>query len=393
VSIRSSQAREPSVLILTAGYGEGHNAAARAILAACEEARGPGAARLVDLFALSAPRMNRLSRRAYLGVINRMPRLWRRAYAWMDRSSVLPGVLAGMGREARLLASILREDRPGAVCSTYPVYSFLLERLRREARLEAPHFNVVTDSIRVNSLWWRAGCDGWFLPNEETAAVFRAAAVDPARLHVTGFPVDPRFAREAPLHFPPDMAAGARPRVLFIINSGSRGAVATARRLLAEEGWDITCAVGRNEAMRRALEAAAARRRNPASILGWTGEIPRLLLTHHAVISKAGGATTQEAIAARCPMIVSQVVPGQEEGNWELLRRRGIGAFAGDPDAVEGALRRAFADGGALWGRWRASLGELARPEAAHDIAGRLLEAAAEGRRLPLCLPAGTGVT
>ena len=32
---------------------------------------------------------------------------------------------------------------------------------------------------------------------------------------------------------------------------------------------------------------------------------------------------TQEAIAARCPMIVNQIVPGQEEGNYELLRRHG----------------------------------------------------------------------
>ena len=33
-------------------------------------------------------------------------------------------------------------------------------------------------------------------------------------------------------------------------------------------------------------------------------------MTHHAVVSKAGGATTPEAINALCPMVVSQVVPG-----------------------------------------------------------------------------------
>ena len=52
-------------------------------------------------------------------------------------------------------------------------------------------------------------------------------------------------------------------------------------------------------------------------------------MTHHLVISKAGGATVQEAIAARCPMIVNQVIPGQEEGNarliWRIWPRRGCG--------------------------------------------------------------------
>jgi processive 1,2-diacylglycerol beta-glucosyltransferase len=54
-------------------------------------------------------------------------------------------------------------------------------------------------------------------------------------------------------------------------------------------------------------------------------------MSHHVVISKAGGATTREAIAARCPMLVSQIVPGQEEGNYELLRRHGVGALAETP--------------------------------------------------------------
>jgi processive 1,2-diacylglycerol beta-glucosyltransferase len=111
--------------------------------------------------------------------------------------------------------------------------------------------------------------------------------------------------------------------------------------------------------------------------LSWTDQIPRLLMTHHAVISKAGGATTQEAIAAYCPMIVNQIVPGQEEGNYELLRRRGIGAYAATPNAVLDALRGAFAGGGAIWRRWRAALVPLARLDAARDIARHVLNGAA----------------
>jgi processive 1,2-diacylglycerol beta-glucosyltransferase len=108
-------------------------------------------------------------------------------------------------------------------------------------------------------------------------------------------------------------------------------------------------------------------------ILGWTTEIPRLLLTHHVVVSKAGGATTQEAIAAQCPMIVNQIVPGQEEGNYELLRRHGIGALAETPDAVVAALERAFAHDAAEWRRWRAALAGIAQPNAAREIIRSLL--------------------
>ena len=105
-------------------------------------------------------------------------------------------------------------------------------------------------------------------------------------------------------------------------------------------------------------------------------------MTHHALVSKAGGATTQEAIAALCPMIVNQIVPGQEEGNYELLRRRGAGALAQTPDAVISALRRAFAWRGAVWSQWRRALEPLARPAAARDIAAHVLEHAHVARTL-----------
>ncbi len=365
------------ILILTAGFGEGHNAAARALAAALDRARGPGTAVVADPFALAAPRLNALTRRGYLTLINRAPQLWSRVYQWLDRSRIVERQLWLFARETRVLRDLLARERPAVVCCTFPVCTFLLEHLAAHGGPALPRFNLVTDSISIHSLWWRASCDGWFLPNHDSAAVLLRAGLDPARVHVAGFPVPDIFATQAGRLAPPDLAAGAAPRVLQIINSGKRHAVATARRLLAEDDWEVTCAVGRDEGLRRHLTALAAGRRRPATILGWTQEVPRLLMTHHAVVSKAGGATTQEAINALCPMVVSQIVPGQEEGNYELLRRHRAGALATTPDAVIATLRAAFADGGRGWREWRAALGPLAHPAAADDIARHLLARAA----------------
>ncbi|HEX2853570.1 MAG TPA: galactosyldiacylglycerol synthase [Opitutaceae bacterium] len=361
------------LLILTAGFGEGHNAAARAIAAASDRCHGPGAALIVDAFALASPRANAVLRRGYLAMINGTPRAWSAVYAWIDRSAIFPRALWLLRRETRVLEAIIAREKPAVICSTYPVYAFIIEKLVREGRCNVPHFNVVTDSISLNSLWWRAGCTGWFLPNEDSAEVLRHAGVEPGRLHVSGFPVTPFFSDHADEFSPPDLIAGAAPRVLYIINSGTKNAAETARRLLAETNWEITCAVGRDEGLRRSLTRLASGRARPARILGWTNQIPQLLMTHHVVVSKAGGATTQEAIAARCPMIVNQIVPGQEEGNYELLRRHGIGALAETPGAVIHSLRHAFADRGRLWQHWREALVPLARPDAARTIADHLL--------------------
>ena len=375
------------ILVLTAGFGEGHNAAARALATACDAAGGRGTARVVDAFALAAPRLNALTRRSYLELINRAPGAWSAAYRWLDHSPWAERLLRLLRGEARVLAEVIADERPAAICSTYPVYAFMLERLRRAGRLNVPHFNVVTDSISINSLWWRAGGAGWFVPNEDSANVMRAAGVDATRLHVLGFPV-PAFFSEHSAHLtPPNLDAGGAPRVLYIINSGTRAAAETARRLIAETRWEITCTVGRNDALRAELTRLAARRRHPTQILGWTDQIPRLLMTHHVVISKAGGATTQEALAARCPMIVNQIVPGQEEGNYELLRRHGVGALAETPAAVLGALERAFAEHGTVWRGWRRALEPLSRPDAAEDIAHFVFSKLTAGHPEPIPLP------
>ncbi|HWA08810.1 MAG TPA: galactosyldiacylglycerol synthase [Opitutaceae bacterium] len=368
------------VLILTAGFGEGHNAAARNLAVAFDARLGPRSAQIADLYALASPRLNAVLRRSYLALINGSPRLWSGFYRWVDQSRILPRGLWMMARERRLLAALIEREKPDVICSTFPVYAFMLERLALEQRLGVPYFSIVTDSISINSLWWRAACTGWFVPNADSAEVLLRAGVEESRVHVCGFPT-PAFIAENEDLAPPDLAAGGRPRLLYIINSGTRGAAETARLLLSEPGWEITCAVGRDEALRRHLLDFAARRSvrdaGPANILGWTDQIPRLLLTHHLLVSKAGGATTQEAIAARCPMIVNQIVPGQEEGNYELLRRHGVGALATTPDTVVSACRRAFAWQGAVWRDWRTSLSPLSRPAAAAAIVERVL---AEGR-------------
>jgi processive 1,2-diacylglycerol beta-glucosyltransferase len=363
---------QPRILIMTAAYGEGHNAAANALATAFNE-DAPGTALVVDVFALSCPRLNAFIRRAYLAAINGAPRLWRHAYAWMDRPGFMTGGVRMLRAQSAMLEAVLARERPVAICSTFPAYAAIFARLAREGRFGTPHFNIVTDSISINSVWWRSGCDGWFVPNEDSADVMRAAGVDPSRLHVTGFPVTPFFRRNEGIVTRPQLSTGAAPRVLYIINSGTRNAEATARLLLAEEDWEITCTVGRDEALRRRLLLAAGRRRRGADILGWTDQIPGLLMTHHVVVSKAGGATTQEAIAARCPMVVNQVVPGQEEGNCELLLRHNAGALATTPGSVVATLRAAFAGGGQGWSAWRSALEPMARPDAARAIAAHVL--------------------
>ena len=135
----------------------------------------------------------------------------------------------------------------------------------------------------------------------------------------------------------------------------------------------LTITVGRDPELRAKLIERTRKHADRVRILGWTNQMPELMMSHHLVIGKAGGATVQEAIAARCPMIVNQVIPGQEEGNAELIWRCGLGAIAEKNREVAELVEKAFAKRAALWSEWRENLRKISRPDAALRIAELIL--------------------
>ena len=98
-----------------------------------------------------------------------------------------------------------------------------------------------------------------------------------------------------------------------------------------------------------------------------------MMLESHLLLSKAGGATTQEAIAAKCPMIINQVVPGQEEGNARLIAETNQVRSRVRPRRSSAGVRRAMADDLRVWNEWSANISRLSRPRASLEIAELLL--------------------
>src|SRR5208282_6936028 len=131
----------------------------------------------------------------------------------------------------------------------------------------------------------------------------------------------------------------------------------------------LTITVGRDAELKEKLARRTEKYAGRVRLLGWTNQMPRLMLTHHLVVTKAGGATVQEAIAARCPMILNQVIPGQEDGNAQLVRELNAGVVAEKNREVVEWIGKAFEGGGALWKQWRENLTKVCRPDASIRIA------------------------
>ncbi|HXP60414.1 MAG TPA: hypothetical protein VN829_07985 [Dongiaceae bacterium] len=362
------------ILILTAGFGDGHNAAARNLRDALELITDDAKVEVLDLFESTYGVLNTLLNGTYQGLVRYVPGV----FSVWENPRLFRRQMGMMGKLSEALARILHETEPDVVVTTYPVYAHLIGQIYRE-HAERPFrlITVITDSISVCSAWYRAPSDCFVVANAPTAAVLVAGGVAPERVETLGFPVSPLFARE-PLEPVPARLHWDRRKVLYVINSGKAKAGGAIERLLKVPNLDLTITVGHDASLKARLMERLCEYGERARIYGWTNQMPRLLMSHHLVIGKAGGALVQEAIAARCPMIVNQVIPGQEEGNAALIERLDVGAVAGNKREVRELVEEAFAHRGRQWLRWRGNLKRASQPDAALRIAELILEATGE---------------
>jgi len=86
------------ILILTASFGDGHNAAARSVRQALELAEPEASVEVLDLFDSTYGRLNRFFMKAYRGVVRYAPALWSRLYSGFDNPALFQRQLRRLGK-------------------------------------------------------------------------------------------------------------------------------------------------------------------------------------------------------------------------------------------------------------------------------------------------------
>lgn len=361
----------PRVLILTASMGEGHNTAARNIREGLlAETNGTAEVLVADPYTRTNPVINKLMQQGYAVAINQYPRAWKMVFELLSKKGVVEGMSPILAELNAAVKGLINEFNPDIIVSTYPVFAFLITKIRKKhSTLTVPFYTVITDSTQINSAWYRWPCEGSIVADHGTADVLRRDGVKEKNIHVLGFPVAMDFEKLTPASEPRDDVWKA----LFFPGGTLASAVKTLHALSAVENLEVTVVTGKRQSIHRALHSERLPKRG--QLIGWTKEMPALMASHHIFIGKAGGATVQEAIAAQIPFLVSHVVPGQEEGNIALIEQTGIGMLAADsPERVRDIVRGMQANNGALWQAWRTNLAALRKPSASRSIARFLLD-------------------
>lgn len=371
-------------LVLLSDTGGGHRAAAEALAQAFDQLQ-PGAwdLRLVDALRGALWPVSGFPRQ-YAFIARRLPRLWGLGFRLSDGRRRAAGCEQPVAWALRRsLRRLMGEAAPDLVVSVHPFLTQPAIRALRRLRPGTPFATVVTDLVDGHALWYRGRPDALVVPTRAAAARALALGADPARLHALGQPIALAY-----LDRPPTPAEGRRrlgldPELpLLLLSAGGDGVgplEALTQRLAELPGRpQVVVACGRNEALRRRLAARWAQEPR-LRILGFTREMPAYLHAADLVLSKAGPSTVMETLAAGRPMVLHGFLPGQERGNVAWLEERGVGFLRPEPAAAAALVQAWLAEGPAALAARQARARAVARPAAALDIVGRLLDLVDEG--------------
>lgn len=331
---------EPRVVVLTADVGEGHLAAARAIVDDLRSASPGARVTTLDALELLGPTMRVLLRDAYRVQLRRLPWLFALFFFLFLRLRMLRYgarmILAAFG--ARRMRSALEARQPDLVISTYPAASSVLGTLRRRQQLRVPACAIVTDFAGVE-FWAHRGIDLHLVMHDSlvplvereagAGSVRTVAPLVAASFHV---PLSRADARQA-LDLPQDG------RIVLVSGGGwgvgdLAGATAEAAALA---GTTAVCLTGHNQPLYHDLKTLFEDTPN-VRVLGFTHRMEMLLAATDVLVHTTGGVTCLEAMTVGCPIITFGPPAGHAPSLARAMARLGIAGYARSRDELRAAL-------------------------------------------------------
>ena len=369
-------------MIAFSDTGGGHRAAATALRDALASIRPDVETTLVDPFTLCPHWPFRSLGAMYPRIVQHAPWLWHAAFRVTNtaRRSELLQSLAWPAMRATFHA-LAATPGPDVIVSTHPL---LAPPLRRVFPL-VPIVVVVTDLITGHVSWYTPAADLTIVPTLAARDAALVQGVDSAALSIVGVPVARQFNAvpgEKPTLQEQLGWSVSRPTILLAGGADGLGPMESLSVAIdrAQLHCDIAIVAGRNATLARRLRARPWL--GTVHVYDFVQNFAELMRAASVLVTKAGPGTISEACASGCPMLLYGAIPGQETGNVDFVTRGRAGVWAPSPLAVTSALHAWLTgrDAPAALRRAASAALRLARPDAATEIASRVLTVAEAAR-------------
>ena len=378
-------------LILTADAGFGHRAATNAIADALKRYPDPEIEpTIVNLLDdPSTPQWLRNTQSDFDRLVREMPKVYEVAYDQSDKSG--PTTFANLGLSAILynpLNKAIKEVQPDVIISTYPLYSAPVQAwyMRNESLIRTkdgdqhlfnnsknkhiPFIHIITDLYSVHSIWFSYAPDRICVATDKVRMDAIQFGCLPGRVVTTGIPVRPDLTEIHTDKTKLRSLYGLDPNLPLMLAVGSKRVTSMIDYLnvVNHSGFriQIVMAAGGDDDLYQQMKEIEWH--IPVKIYNYCNTLSELMLASDMILTKAGGLITSESLAAGLPMLLCDVLPGQEEGNAKFVDENGAGRRLHTQLDLLEVLCHMLMDGGSKLKLMQQKAVQIGKPNAARDI-------------------------
>ena len=371
------------ILILYATYGGGHISTANAIKETLENDYSDVQIEMIDCIEYINKHINKITTGAYSEMAKKAPKMWGKMYK-DSRKGIVSSFSKNINKIlARKLYRLIQSVNPNIIISTHPFATQMCTYLKKHNKINIKLANILTD-FKMHEQWLVRYdyVDLFFVSNEEMKKELNLYGIPERKIFAEGIPItskiSQKYDREKILK--EFELEENKKTILFFAGGGlglARRNIFEFMKIFAENFKDVQIIAisGKNAKIYEGFKEIVMQynQEERIKVLEFTDKVPELMSISDIVITKPGGVTVSESLAANLPIIVINPIPGQEEENTEFLEKNKIAIWIKKDDDIKKALEDIINNDEKLK-ILRENTKEFAKPDSSKNICKIILE-------------------
>ncbi len=327
------------VAILSCNTGGGHNTAA-ASLAEVLAQRGHSCC-ICNALEFMPKTTAQVISKGHNFAYRHTPKLFGMGYRFEEKYQ--PSLFMEQSIKAALpLYHELQRQKADAVLCVHLFPAMMMTELRQNHGVTLPTWFISTDFTcypGVSDL----DVDGICMPHQELRQSFTDAGIPSHLLYATGIPVRQAFSQPMSRETARQTLDMPGKNRVLVLACGSMGAgpvrevAHTIAGLLHKEDLLVTIC-GNNQRLKQQMDADFWHNQEQVRVVGFTKQMDLYMHAADLLITKAGGLTTAEALAAQVPLLYLDAVPGCETYNLDFMVNHGCALMSHDEKDISPLL-------------------------------------------------------
>lgn len=339
--------KKKKILILYAPLGAGHGKAAKAIAEAFALKYPDIEVKNINVLDFAFEIFRQGLPWAFVFFNSKTPFLYKWIYRYYNSQSPyrsLNNISSAILEKSRFI-KFIKEFNPDLIISTNPLPMQLVSKTKEKNIINILSANVCTD-FGFHSFWHNVDVNYYFAANEEIKKSLIEHGVQPDKIQVTGIPISSKFSEKLDrgkiinnlgfdISKPILLIVGGRTcynNLLAIINNIKE----------RNKSLQFIIVAGRDKILYKKLKNSEISNDPSVRIFGFVDNLDEYMTAADLILTKAGGLTVSECLAKNLPMVINDIIPGQEEDNVNYAVNHGVGIKADNKkeaiNAVNGLL-------------------------------------------------------